>query len=188
MDTTLIKGTYIIAKIMEVGNWILGIVLLAGAILVTANPEMLALAHDVFEGTVNVYGFEVGLFNCNGVFLNGMLQAVFIIGALVSGLMAMVFRDIYLIGRFTLGQTRYAKGTTPFQPDNVRMIREIGIFAIAVPLVQYLGSVILRIIFGADADISGFAYMGFVFGIAMLCLSQVFAYGVQLQQDTDGLI
>lgn len=188
MDTTLIKGTYIIAKVMEVGNWILGIVLLAGAILVTANPEMLAFANDIFEGTINVYGFEVSLFNSDGAFLNGMLQAAFIIGAFVSGLIAMMFRNIYLIGRLTLGQTSHAKGVTPFQSDNVRMIREIGIFAIAVPVVQYLSSVILRIIFGADADISGFAYMGFVFGIAMLCLSQVFAYGVQLQQDTDGLI
>ena len=188
MDTTLIKGTYIIAKIMEVGNWVLGIILLVGAILVTASPEMLAFANNIFEGTINIYGFEVSLFNSDGTFLNGMLQAAFVIGALVSSLIAMMFRDIYLIGRLTLGQTSHAKGATPFQPDNVRMIREIGIFAIAVPLVQYLSSIILRLIFGFETDISGFAYMGFVFGIAMLCLSQVFAYGVQLQQDTDGLI
>lgn len=188
MDTTLVKGTYIIAKIMEVGNWILCGCLLIGAILVSVSPEMLTSANNLLEGAINVYGFEVQLFDNQGVFLNGILQGALIIGAIVLSLTAMMFRNIYLIGRLSLGQTSHSEGITPFQPDNVRMIREIGYFAILVPGVQYLGSVILRIIFGVDTEISGFAYMGFVFGIAMLCLSQVFAYGVQLQQDTDGLI
>lgn len=188
MNPILVKGTYVISKIMEVINWVLCAVLLVGAILVTANPFFLNGAVDGFSDTVTIYGFAVGLFNEEGVFLNGILQATLVIGAIISSLIAMVFRDIYLIGRLTLGQTVHAKGSTPFQPDNIRMIREIGIFAISVPVVQLLGSIILRLVFGSDVDISGFVYMGLVFGIAMLCLSQVFAYGTQLQRDTDGLI
>lgn len=188
MNATLVKGTYVVSKIMEVINWVLCVALVVGAILVTANPLFLTEAVDGFSDTVTIYGFAVGLFNEEGVFLNGILQTTLVIGAIISSLIAMVFRDIYLIGRLTLGQTVHAKGSTPFQPDNIRMIREIGIFAISVPVVQLLGSVVLRLVFGSDVDISGFVYMGLVFGIAMLCLSQVFAYGTQLQRDTDGLI
>lgn len=188
MNTTLVKGTYVVSKIMEVVNWVLCAVLVVGAIFVSVNPLFLASVVDGFSDTVTIYGFAVGLFNEEGVFLNGILQATLVIGAIISSLIAMVFRDIYLIGRLTLGQTTHAKGSTPFQPDNIRMIREIGIFAISVPVVQLVGSIILRLVFGVDADISGFVYMGLVFGIAMLCLSQVFAYGTQLQRDADGLI
>ena len=45
-----------------------------------------------------------------------------------AALMAMVFRNVYLIFKTAEGKTWFSKGATPFQPDIVRMVREIGIF------------------------------------------------------------
>lgn len=62
--------------------------------------------------------------------------------------MAMVFRNVYLIFRTAKGKTWFAKGDTPFQKDIVRMVREIGIFYLAVPIVSLLMSVVAVLVLG----------------------------------------
>ena len=81
-----------------------------------------------------------------------------------------------------------SEGTTPFQPDNVRMFREIGIFSIAVPVVGFVMSVIARIVIGVEnAEIYN-GFEGFVIGIVVLCITQFFAQGIELEKDVDGLL
>lgn len=63
MNTTLVKGTYAVSKIMEVVNWMLCVVLIVGAIFVSVNPLFLAGVVDGFSDTVTIHGFAVGLFN-----------------------------------------------------------------------------------------------------------------------------
>lgn len=79
-----------------------------------------------------------------------MIPAAFvsapIIGIIVCGLMAMVFRTIYLILKTTAGKTKFSNGTTPLQPDNIRMFREIGIFAIAIPIVEWICDGIVKLL------------------------------------------
>ena len=67
------------------------------------------------------------------------------IGAvIILSLMAMVFRNLYLI-------IKRSETGTPFQPDNIRMLREIGIFAIAIPIVGLIMSIVCRLVLGVDA-------------------------------------
>ena len=81
-----------------------------------------------------------------------------------------------------------SEGRTPFQPDNVRMFREIGIFSIAVPVVGLIMSIIARIVIGVEvAEISN-SFEGFVIGIVVLCITQFFAHGIELEKDVDGLL
>ena len=95
--------------------------------------------------------------------------------------MAMVFRNLYLI-------IKKSEGTTPFQKDNVRMLREIGIFTIAIPVIGFVMSVIARLAIGYEvAEISN-SMDGFIMGIIVLCLTQFFAHGVELENDVDGLL
>ena len=68
------------------------------------------------------------------------------------------------------------------------MIREIGIFSIAIPIVELIMTIIARIALGGAGVESSLNLNGILIGIVVLCLSQFFAYGTQLQEDNDGLV
>lgn len=54
-------------------------------------------------------------------------------------MIAMIFRNLYLI-------FRRSESGTPFDSDSIRMMGEIGIFSILIPVIGLLFSVILRIL------------------------------------------
>ncbi|MCI8497508.1 MAG: hypothetical protein HFE85_04585, partial [Clostridiales bacterium] len=99
----------------------------------------------------------------------------------IFSLMAMVFRNLYLI-------VKKSEDTTPFQKDNIRMLKEIGIFSIAVPIVGLIMSIIIRLVLGVDTVETSVRLDGFVMGIIVLCLTQFFAHGAELEKDVDGLL
>ena len=68
------------------------------------------------------------------------------------------------------------------------MMKEIGIFSIAVPVVGFVMSVIARIVIGAEAAEISINQSGIFMGIIVLCLTQFFAYGTELEKDVDGLL
>ncbi len=107
---------------------------------------------------------------------------------LLAFLNAMVFRNVYLILKTTLGKTSFSKGQTPFQKDNVRMIREIGIFYIAESLLSLAMGIICRLVLGAEATELSVGLNNILAGIVFLCLSETFAYGTKLQDDVEGLV
>ena len=84
-------------------------------------------AKECCGANLEVYGFEV-----NAPVINGNVDMtsflIFGIGAvIILVVMAMVFRNLHLI-------FKKSENTTPFQKDNIRMMREIGYFSIAVPV------------------------------------------------------
>ena len=143
---------------------------------------------DVGNGEFAVSGYSVNVLSESGDLIAGAFVPALTAGIIVCGLTAMIFRNIYLIFKTTNGKTKFSKGTTPFQPENVRMLREIGIFAILIPAVEFICDVITKIIVGVDFVESSISITGIVLGIAVLCLSQFFVYGMELQRDSDGLL
>ena len=104
------------------------------------------------------------------------------------GLMAMICRNIYLIFKTTAGQTKFSQGQTPFQPDNIRMVREIGIYLIAIPIIGLIMSVIARLAM-SGVEIESSMDMHFIMvGLVIICLSRYFSYGMELQNEVDGLV
>ena len=176
----------VITKILEVFHWV-------GAALMTAATVCSAVAPDwvkYFVGfdakeccgvNLDVYGFEVNLPVANGnVDMTAFL--IFGIGAvIILVVMAMVFRNLYLI-------FKNSENTTPFQKDNVRLVREIGIFAIAIPVIGLFVSFIARLVIGSEAAEISIDMSGIFMGIIVLCLTQFFAHGVELENDVDGLL
>lgn len=135
---------------------------------------------DASSGT-SIYGFEMYMFTPDGE-LNLKAFIIFAVcGVILFSLMAMIFRNLHLI-------IKKSENTTPFQPDNVRMLREIGIFSISIPLVALTFSIIAKIILGVDAVEISVNTDGFIMGIIVLCLTQFFAHGVELENDVDGLV
>ena len=66
------------------------------------------------------------------------------------------------------------------------MLREIGIFSIAIPIAGLIISVLIRII---NTDIEASVNQsGVIMGIIVLCLTQVFVRGTEMEKDIDGLV
>ena len=189
-DALLPKLTLCLAKIAEVIHWCLAAVMLVGAVLAITQPAPFVelVKNAVSQNGVNLscYGFEIVATNPSGEPRFNMLL-IFTLGSfIILSLMAMIFRNIYLILKTTQGKTWFAKGETPFQQNIVRMFREIGIFFIATSAMSLISEIIVNITGGEL--ISGFNYLNCFIGLVFLCVSQFFNYGTRLEKDLDGLV
>ncbi len=182
------KAAVVLTKIIEVFHWVAVGLLSASLIVYFLNDNLLKYLMDVGNGEFAVSGYSVNVLSESGDLIAGAFVPALTAGIIVCGLTAMIFRNIYLIFKTTNGKTKFSKGTTPFQPENVRMLREIGIFVILIPAVEFICDVITKIIVGVDFVESSISITGIVLGIAVLCLSQFFVYGMELQRDSDGLL
>lgn len=180
------------AKVLEVAHWTGAVVALAVlALSVVARGWLCAalapLAPEFGDG-LSVYGFSLLVTQADGT-LSPLAITLFSLTAFfLFTLMAMVFRNVSLIFQTSRGKTWFAKGSTPFQGDVTRMVREMGIFYIGIPVVGLLMSFLCRLLLGPEGAEVSVDVQGFVTGVLLLCLSQVFAYGTRLQNDVDGLL
>ena len=176
----------VITKILEVFHWV-GVALMIAAIICSvAAPNLVGYfvgfdAKECCGANLEIYGFEINAPVSDGkVDLSSFL--IFGIGAIVIlAVMAMVFRNLHLI-------FKKSENSTPFQKDNVRMMREIGIFTIAIPVIGFIMSVIARLVMGSDVAEISIDMGGIFMGIVVLCFTQFFAHGVELENDVDGLV
>ncbi len=183
------KATKILARILEICHWVgAGIMaVLFVCCLVAKDLAVQMIAGDLGEEDV-LYGFHFTLTNAAGDLSLPAMAVFAFAGVLLLGLMAMVFRNVYLIIKTSEGETWFSQGATPFQPDVVRMLREIGIFTIAVPVVELVMSIAGRIVVGPEFAETSVDLRGFVLGFLVLWLTQAFTYGASLEKDAEGLI
>ena len=172
----IVKAAKIATKIVEVFHWVGTALMLAATVCSLAAPAWVKYlvginAKECCGAELNVYGFEV-----IAPVENGSIDAVIILS-----LMAMVFRNLNLI-------IKKSEGSTPFQADNIRMLKEIGIFSFSIPLVGLIMSIVCRLILGVDAVETSINFYGFFMGIVVLCLTQFFIHGAELEKDVDGLL
>ena len=158
----IVKAAKIITKFTELGYWMTAALMLTAGIYSFADRTFLAdaLAGSIRTGRLelSVLGFEFSVPTANGIDMRAMLL-YFAAAVVLPSLMAMIFRNLYLI-------IKRSESSTVFQADNIRMLREIGIFAIETSVRLY----------------------GFSMGLVILCLTQFFARGVELEQDVEGLV
>lgn len=176
----------IVAKIAEVFHWVGAVLMLAATVCSTAAPEWVKYfvgfdAKDCCGVNLEVYGFEVNVPVINGN-IDMTAFVIFGIGAtLILIIMAMVFRNLYLI-------FKKSENTTPFQKDTIRMMKEIGIFSIAVPVIGIFMSLVFRLVTGVDTVENSMDMNGIFMGIVVLCITQFFVHGAELEKDVDGLL
>lgn len=199
-NVNLSKATSVVAKIVEIVHWVGTMVLLAVLILTIVGPikddvdkfmihgeytgeSESGIEASVFvEKVVNIYDFQLNVLEENGRFSINAMRIVFIAGIVELAIWAMVFRNAHLIAKNTMNpQLSY------FCPDNIRMLREIGIFAIASPVVSLIISVIARIVLGGNAEIA-VSMSGLVIGLLVLFLTQFFIRGAELETEVEGLV
>lgn len=181
-DNALYRLTKVLSKLAEVACWIGSVSMAVGLILTLVMGEKaVAMAPGDVEISLNSFGFEVLVVDAAGSLNLAALRLYLAAGMVLMGLMAMVFRNVNLI-------LRASEGATPFQPDNIRMVREIGIFLIAAPVAGLVFSVVGRLMLGAAYAEINVNLGGLLPGLVVLCLSQIFARGMELEQDVDGLL
>lgn len=179
------KAATIITKILEVFHWVGTALMAAATICSVAAPQLLKYlvsidAKECCGAELSIYGFEVHAPVVNG----GVDMTIFLlfgIGAtIIFVLMALVFRNVYLV-------FKKSENATPFQKENVCRLRKIGIFSIAVPVIGFVMSIIVRLVAGDVVEVS-VGQSGIFMGIVVLCLTQYFSYGAALEEDVDGLV
>lgn len=189
----LFKVGMVISKIGEVVHWI-GVVSMIVVLVmcIFASSSVLGFIDEsmLFDAnggtTIEAYGFQLDCADKDGN-VNVKAISVFSVAAFISlGLMAMVFRNIYLVLKSIIGKNGVK--SSPFAKDNVRMIREIGIFSISLPIIGLIMQCVAILILGWENVEAAVSLDGFIVGIIGLCLTQIFAYGASLQSDVDGLV
>lgn len=189
---SLTKAATVFTKLFEVGYQILAVGLIVGLVLFIIDRA--ALPGALVKGSlapgeeISVHDFSIVIGNPDGSPNNTAIIIFLITGALTAELMGWVFRNANLILRTTQGLTKFSQGKTPFQKDNVRMLREMGIFFISITVVNFIMSVVATLVLGPEMAEVSVAMDGVVIGVLMLCLSQVFAIGQKMQEDVDGLV
>lgn len=176
----------VVAKILEVFHWVGAALMLSATVCSVAAPNWVKYfvgfdAKDCCGANLTVYGFEV-----NAPVVNGKVDMtsffIFGIGAvIILAVMAMIFRNLHLI-------FRKSENSTPFQKDNIRMMKEIGFFAISLPVIGFIMSIIVRLITGVETAEISIDMGGIFMGIIVLCITQFFVHGVELEKDVDGLL
>lgn len=179
------KAAKVLAKIFEVFHWVGAALMVGMAVCAVVAPDWIKYfigyeAKECCGATLDLYGFEIVAPVVNG---EADLRAlvVFGIGAvIILALMAMIFRNLYLI-------IKKPEGNTPFQKDNIRMLNEIGYFSIAIPVVSLIMGFVAGLVLGNDVETSTSIY-GFAMGVIVLGLTQFFVHGAELEEDVDGLL
>ena len=179
--TKLREATTVLAKILELFTFaVVGMTtstLITLAILLATGHLNQQMFNDVFSNAqLNFAGSQAlmknGQFYFPGFFL---YFGIMVVQAFFAGL---IFQNIGKIFSFKAG--------SPFSAENVKRIRNIGYFALALPIVK-LVLPLLGLIFGVNVFMGVSAYE-FLFALVALSLSQYFAYGAELQKDVDGLL
>ena len=176
----------VITKILEVFHWVVAALMAAATVCSAVAPAWVKYmvgfdAKDCCGANLEVYGFEV-----NAPVVNGETDMVsfmlFGIGAvMILAVMAMVFRNLHLV-------FKKSENSTPFHEDTIRKTREIGVLAIAVPVIGLIMSVMIRLVIGVEAVETSVDMGGVFMGIIVLCLTRFFVHGAELEEDVDGLV
>lgn len=181
----------VLSKILEIAHWAAAavmLVLLAVSFLSGEWLSAMIVQENSRDVSLSTYGFELVVLDPSGAPDLPAIR-IFTLGAVpIFCLMALVFRDIYLILKTARGEAQSPAGPTPFQPVVVRRVREIGIFYLAIFAVSLLFSTIAALVLGPEACESSIDLGHVMVGILILCLSQAFQEGARLREDVEGLV
>lgn len=176
------KTAKTLSKICEILCWLcdaaMAITLIALFVAKTAIEKFIMSGLD--SGNLTIVNTDFPIIDGNGALSTGAVTIALIGGIICIALVAMMFRNVYLI-------FKKSEKESPFAKDNIRMVREIGIFSIAIPVIQFIMAVICAIVCTGATNVSINPFI-VIFGIIMLCLSQFFAYGANLERDVEGLL
>ena len=188
------KLTLVLSKISEVIHWVgVGVLILLCLFSIIDKNGFGEVVKEIVleDGNLLVYGLDINPLTATGEVNMIAVTLFFVAGIIAFILMAMVFRNINLIMKTVTGKNKKATSTSPFQKDIIRMVKEIGYFSIAIPVVGFLfGTIItaVSLISGIGGAEIALNFDSFILGIICLSLTNIFVYGANLEKEVDGLL
>lgn len=191
MNSKSSKAVCLIAKILEIASLTVAVLYAAFFVLNFALPTFTDKVVTCFAsetgGELSVNGFDI-LAVEDGIISKSAVLAFSLAGFFSMLCKTMIFRNVNLIIKTAAGKTWFSKGETPFQKDISRMVREIGIFYIIIPVLETIISAIFRPIIGMETAEISVRMEGILTGIIIIVLSRIFIYGEKLEHDVEGLV
>ena len=121
------------------------------------------------------------LFRSGKVSISGVVLYL-LYGCAQAIISAAAFNRIYAV-------LEYSKTRPPFRWENVEKLRRAGFLFLSTVLLQFLlallGMIFVRdvITFAVNIKLDNA-----IIGVIVLCVAQIFAQGVQMQEEQDGLV
>ncbi len=175
----------IFSRVAETAYFLLSALLVVLAVFSLANGSDTVdavLLSNGGDGSIGTNGFAIAITGKSGKTLPAALTLFSIVGVCTMFCMGMIFRNVRLIFK-----SAWSDGAAFFNADVIRMVREIGIFCMAVPVIGFAALATGRIILGSDLEASVQLH-GFALGFVVLCLSLFFARGMELEHEVEGLV
>lgn len=174
--------TSTLAKIMEIFAWVMDGLCVLGIVVCiffgNKITEAYSQASDLGYLTVNgIESHELSQITPDNII--PLLIAAWITGLVILTLTGIIFRNIHLV-------FKKANTDSPFAESNVKLIKQIGYAALAIPVCKIIANIALGFI-AKDMTI-GVELSEVLFGLVILCLAQYFAYGASLEKDVNGLL
>ena len=184
-DSNLRKVTAVLSKVIEVISWFGVAMTIMATIAFTVAKDQIVEAYDKGYLTASNITVSGTANNSPEWMMNTILDggAVFVFApvAIMLVLTALIFRNVFNI-------FKASNEASPFSMENVKRIRNIGFYTIAIPICKVICSIICLAVVKSGNYALSVELSEVVFGLVALCLSQYFAYGAELQKDVDGLL
>lgn len=148
------------------------------------NESVLEIVKEnVLNGNISIN--EIGmsiteLDSISGIRTAGTLACLY--GTVICSMGVVVFGNINRIFVNT------EKTNTPFTKDNVKLVKQIGVLSIAAPFVGLVVTLIMGILVKSGTYKFSLDMTQLFMGFVILCLSQFFAHGVELEDEVKGLL
>ena len=190
MNKPFDRAVAALSRIFEIGLFAVSAIITILAILTLVMSERLIEFLQSQPVTYSTYlpGLNVTISGENAVLIPKALFIMLLAAAATWFLSALIFRNVNLILRTSMGKTDFSIGPTPFQPVIVRMIKEIGILSIIITVVYFIAYCLEKAFYGNVVSGMSIPFSAAAFGVIIICLSRVFAYGMELQQYVNGLV
>lgn len=180
----LTKAISIASKILEITYWIIAVIFLLTAILCIVSPSTVAEVGGIdYSSEITLNSLQMEVTNSDGS-INPSALAIFCTATfLTTCIGAVILRDVHLIIKRATSKEAFE----PFSNDITKMVRKIGILYIVIFFIDSFAVIAGRGVSEDNASIS-LSLSNIMTGLVIICLSQVFAYGKNLQTDVDGLL
>ena len=181
------RAGYVLAHIAEVLMWLCAAMMAISFLVGIIYPEAISVMSDTGAAgakvSMPIVSGSLGRLDItgpDGTLHQGLYLLYTAAGAAELALTAVVFRRVWQI-------IKLSWASTPFQRPVVDRVKQIGWLFIASPLVTVAVSLVGFVAFWPEysfvVDVGGI-----ITGVIVLALSQIFAYGVKLEDDVEGLL
>lgn len=170
------------SRVLQIIMIVAALLCLVGGVLVffaLSDSVLEYIREQIINGNLTVNELGMTLTELSDMRMVGVFGCLY--GFIVTTLGSLIFGNIYKVFK------NIENDMTPFTKENVKLIKNIGIYSIAAPFVETVIGIVMALVaknnyFKTTIDVTAI-FMGFV----VLCLSQFFAHGVELEEEVEGL-